>query len=632
MTRHPLADAVAATIAAATAFALSLAAVSDVDFFWHLAVGRHIAQHHALPGENLWSFTAPAHPFAATAWLFDWCAYQLHAAFGIPGVQVAVALVLGAAFALVFLTARRLGAPTGWALTLSLAAAAASQTRLVQRPHAVSYLLLALVGLGVTIARDSKRRWPLVVAPLVIALWSNFHAGAVFGTGLVGLYAIAAWVDRFRKRDSDPFAWSASAAACVVALVANPSGLEEIRYALFHLRSVTTVVELGEFGSPTLATHAPFWILLGLGAIGLWAKGRRVDVAHLLAFVAFGVLAGRAMYVAPMFSIVTAPFTAVNLAALAAPVAGRTTRAFRLALAALAPAGVLLGALALAPEPLLHFASRIHLGPDPFRVPEAGAAAAKAMGISGRCFTSWDLSGFTEFTLPDSPVYADPRLLAYPPEVFTQLDAAEQSQPGFDALMDRYGVEWAFRSHQVMRLSGLGRFPVERWALVYWDEASIIFLRRGLPKFEALIREHELRYFLPAASPFDSWRELQGEARATWSREVAEAAGRSPLLSSAQIASCLQQTRAGNLGEASRACDAAVAGVHERERFHPLEGQARRVEAAIALALLGQGWQRAGDPRGFSEALAQAELLGRGSAEVFSAIGGMYLATEPEKA
>ena len=113
---------------------------------------------------------------------------------------------------------------------------------------------------------------------------------------------------------------------------------------------------------------------------------------------------------------------------------------------------------------------------------------------------------------------------------------------------------------------------------------------------------------------------------------MTEAAGRSPLLSSAQIALCLEETRAGNLGGAGRACDAAVAGVLERERLHPLEGQARRVEAAIALALLAQGWQRAGDAKGFRESIARAEVLGRGSPEVFAAIGGMYLSTEPATA
>ena len=632
MTRKAVTDAVAATIAAATAFLLSMGAVSDVDFFWHLAVGRFIAQHHALPQKNLWSFTAPDHPFAATAWLFDWAAYQLDAAFGIVGVQVGSAAVLGLAFALVYLTARRLGAGPAWALAFTQLGAVAAQTRLTQRPQAVSYLLLAVFGLLVAIARDSKRKWPLIAAVPLVALWSNFHAGAVFGAGLIGLNAIAAWVDRFRKVPSEPLRWSACAAACVVALVANPSGLGEVSYALFHLRSVTTVVDLTEFGSPQWSTHAALWILFALGLAGLAAKGRKPDSAHALTLVAFGVLAARAMYVGPMFSLVSAPFTAAALGGLAGRFREELTDGFRAALSVLAPIAVTIGALALAPEPLVYFFSRIHPGPDVFRVAEPGAAWAKAMGISGKCFASWDLSGFTEWTLPGSPVYLDPRLLAYPPEVYKELEVAEEAQPTFDALMDRHGVEWAFRSHQVWRMSGIGRFPPERWALVYWDESSLIFLRRDLPKFEALIREHELHAFLPAASPIDSWRDLKGEARAAWVREVTEAAQRSPLLASAQIGLCLEQTRAGKLDEATGACDAAIRGVLERERFHPLEGQTRRIEAAVALALLAGAQQRAGNARAFAEAIFRAEQLGRDSAEVFTVIGGAYLATDSRKA
>lgn len=627
MSLRRLADAAALVVTAVTAFVLSLAPVSDVDFFWHLAVGRHIAQTGALPGKNLWSFTAPDHPFAATAWLFDWCAWQLQAAFGIAGVQVAAALVIAAAFTFVYRTARALGAGPGWALALTLAAEAASQTRFTQRPHIMTWLFLA--ALGWLAASRGQRRWPLAVMPLVVALWSNFHAGAVFGAGLVGLLAIHAWLERLRRRPADVWGWSLCAAACVVALVANPSGLDEVTYALFHLRSVKSVVDLSEFGSPTLEHHGAFWILLVTGAIALVARGRSADLGQVLAFVAFGVLAVRAMYVAPMFTLVTAPFTAANLAAL---FAGRATAPFRTALALLGPGLALLAGLSLAPEPLAHFAARVSLGVDPFLVPAPAARWVKANGINGRCFSSWDVSGYVEWELPDSPVYADPRLLAYPPEVFTALAAADESQAAFDALMDEHRVEWAFRTHRVLRMSGIGRFPPDRWALVYWDESSLIFLRRGLPKFQALIAQHEVKYFLPALSPFDSFRDLAGEHRQQWAREVTQAAARSALLSSAQLAVCLEEARNGNLGAAALGCDAAVAAVRERERFHPREGQARRIETAIAHAVLARGWQRAGNAERFNEGLAQAERLGRDSPEVFVAIGGTLLETDPKKA
>ncbi len=594
-------DAVAAALCGGLAFVLALAPVNDVDFFWHLAVGRHIAEHGALPGKNLWSFTAPDHPFEATAWAFDLSAFLLHRAFGVGGVQLAVAALLAAAFALVFLTARRLDAPRPLAFALTAMAALASQTRLTQRPHAVTYACLALAAW--LVARGGRARWAL---PPLVAVWSNFHAGCVFGAGLVGLVAISEWVERFRGKTNDARTWSTIAAACVVALMLNPSGAGEVKYALFHLGSVTSVVDLSEFQRPPFQTHGTFWVLLALGVAGV-ALTR--GVRHALIVLAFGVMAVRAMYVAPMFSLVTVPFTAAALGARLRP--GWSP--------AFVPAG-LAAALWLAPEPVTHFANRIHLGVDPYAVPEDAAKAARALGLNGRVFPSWDLSGFVEWALPESPVYADPRLLAYPPEVFTALSAADESQPAFDALMDEHQVAWAFRSHRVLRMSGIGRFPRERWALLYWDEAASLYVRR-----EQLADRREVQFFLPAAPVLESFQTLKGEEREAWWREASEAAQRSPRLASAQIAACLELARRGDPAGAARACDLAVDGIEDRHRFHPLEGQTRRNEAAIAIALLG----RAGD---FDAAAHRALRVSRDSPEVLTALGGLALAHDKAKA
>lgn len=587
-------DAAGAVLCGAFAFVLALAPVSDVDFFWHLAVGRHVATHGALPGKNLWSFTAPDHPFEATAWLFDVCIYGLHQAFGVAGVQVAVALVLGGAFALVFLTARRRLAPFPLALMLTLLAALASQSRLTQRPQAVTYLFLALAGWLVAVG--GKWRWALI--PL-IAVWSNFHAGCVFGAGLVGLVALSHTVERFRGKPNQAPSWALCAALCVVALVCNPSGAGEVRYALFHLGTVTSVVDLAEFQSPGLSTHGVFWVLVGLGA---FAALIRFEVEQALVVAAFAVLAARAMYVAPMFSLVSVPFTAL---ALGARMTGRVQ--------AIAAPAIAVVSLFLVPEPLTHFVRRVQLGVDPYRVPEAGAAAARALGMQGPVFTSWDLAGLVEWSCPESRVYADPRLLAYPPEVFSALAKAEESQADFDALLAKYDVRWAFRSQRVLKLSGVGRFPPATWALLYWDEASLVFVRR-----DQLGDRREVRFFLPAAPVLDTYRALKGDDREAWWAEVQDAAKRSPRLATAQIASCLELGRRGQPAEAAKACDAAVAVMEERERFFPLEGQTRRIEAGIAFGLLGE-FQRAED-------------VAPKSPEVLTALGGMLLAKDKAKA
>ncbi len=76
--RERLLAAAAATGCGVFAALLALRPIAEPDLFWHLAVGRYVATEHRLPTTNLWSFTAPDHPFLASSWLFDFLAHGLY--------------------------------------------------------------------------------------------------------------------------------------------------------------------------------------------------------------------------------------------------------------------------------------------------------------------------------------------------------------------------------------------------------------------------------------------------------------------------------------------------------------------------------------------------------------------------
>src|SRR5215472_9249008 len=52
---------------------------NDPDLWWHLKLGQIIATTHAIPSTELFSHTAPGHPWTAHEWLAQlsmYCAYQ----------------------------------------------------------------------------------------------------------------------------------------------------------------------------------------------------------------------------------------------------------------------------------------------------------------------------------------------------------------------------------------------------------------------------------------------------------------------------------------------------------------------------------------------------------------------------
>ncbi|MFZ5468506.1 MAG: hypothetical protein ACOZIN_03625 [Myxococcota bacterium] len=611
--RSILKDAAAAASVFSATFVLSLAPVADPDAFWHLAIGRHIASTGSLPRTNLWSFTTPEHSFDPTSWLFGLCAHLLERAAGLEGLHVAIALTIALAFAVVYATGRILGASPLLTCSLTLAAAAAFQARYTLRPHAVSYLFLAVLAMLLVLARRGRTRVLWGVPPL-IALWVNFHAGAVFGVGAVACLLVARVFERLRSSGtrSPPLAacvWCTAASS--IALLATPLGWEILRYTGWHhLAEVGFIGELAEFTVPGPSRYLLFWILLALGGVALGKEGRRADSFAVALLLGFGLLAIRAVRVGPKFLIVTIPWVAAALSTVECPgflrkLLERIPLHLKPALAALLPGASLIAALWVGERPLQHYLRRVQLGVDPFRVPVAAARFARAAGISGRCFTSWEVSGFVEWALPESPVFHDPRLLAYPSWVFDELSRAEHSQEAFDELMRKFDVEWVLQNHAPVRLSGRGRFKAPRWALVYWDEASALYVRRDIPRFADIIARNEFTLFTPEASVPRMWWSTRGAARARLAEEVSRAVSHSPRFAAAHTARCLERADAGDLSLAISACAQAGYALEQYERFNP-RYQQRRQELAAALINLAEAAERQGGTEEAAHAYEEA--------------------------
>ena len=72
-----------ATAAVALAgLAIGLHKLDDFDTWWHLAAGRWIATHHAVPVTDTLSHTVRDHAWVNMQWLFDLALYGAHQMVG----------------------------------------------------------------------------------------------------------------------------------------------------------------------------------------------------------------------------------------------------------------------------------------------------------------------------------------------------------------------------------------------------------------------------------------------------------------------------------------------------------------------------------------------------------------------
>ena len=58
--------------------AFALRRLDDFDTWWHLASGRWIAQHHAVPYTDVLSFTARNNEWVNLQWLYDLLLYAIY--------------------------------------------------------------------------------------------------------------------------------------------------------------------------------------------------------------------------------------------------------------------------------------------------------------------------------------------------------------------------------------------------------------------------------------------------------------------------------------------------------------------------------------------------------------------------
>jgi hypothetical protein len=152
--------------------------VSDPDFFWHLKVGQWILDHHAIPSQDLFTYTVSDHRFVAHEWLSEVIMAAINAVAGLGGVSLYFAAITWGAFVALLRTARAGYIIAGLGLALAFAAGNpiwGPRTQMITFGFTVALLLLLR-----RYRESHDRRWLYALPPLFL-LWVNLHAGFTIG-------------------------------------------------------------------------------------------------------------------------------------------------------------------------------------------------------------------------------------------------------------------------------------------------------------------------------------------------------------------------------------------------------------------------------------------------------------------
>jgi len=458
----------------------AIAPIHSYDFFWHLATGRWIAEHHALPTTDPFALASAKSPWINGEWLWQLGAYAVHAIGGDRGISIAQALFVAAIFLIGFLFAAR-DHDLGVALFAAAIAFAGASDRLGVRPAAAAALLIA-IAVGLLGSKLAVPRLAIVYA-LVTIVWINTHPSALIGPLLAAATLLVDWrrwpvvVASAAALLVNPFGWNA--------LVAPLRLSTEVTSGAFvNAEWQTTTFEQFPLIYLTIAVMVIAFVATRDNRDNLW----RMAIFALLAFLSIRYVRNHALYFAALPMLV--PVSARKLS--------RNT-SYALAACALVPIGWAMAHIDHA------------IGADAAYFPVRSVARLKSLNLAGNIYNVDQFGGYLEWTFyPQRRVLTDGRNELYAAFI-AEDDRARHDSRVWHALIDKYSIDLAVDEYaapiEVMDVAtqqkrsmpaSLARYRRRDWALISFDDVAMIFARRNAFPAELLDRI-EYVYLVPDA-------------------------------------------------------------------------------------------------------------------------------------
>jgi len=430
--------------------------IRNYDFFWHLATGRWIAEHRALPLTDPFAVASDRGEWVNGEWLFEVVLHGFERVLGIAGLSWLRALFIAALFTLVLRFSEN--------LLLTALAFAGAMPVIDLRPSGVAALFVVL---AIAVARKNNA----ILYAVLTVLWINVHPSALLAPVIALLLTRKVPITL----------------ASVVALLVNPYGI----YGVLAPLRLLTFVGSGTFVNAEWLPSAPLTFPLLYASIAIaavvFAMKRedpgRVLLALLLAFLAVRHVRNQPLWFAA-FPLLVAP----------------SMRAIPRALEYVASAALLA---------FVAIRGDHRLGVSPFRFPLQAVARLKASGLRGNVYNPDQFGGFLIWSFyPERRTLTDGRNELYRAFI-PEYARARLDQRAWRELLRRYRIDLAVDEYRppldvmngVTRQrtkmpASLAYWPRQQWALIAFDRAAMVFARRDAFSREQLA-QWEIRGVVP---------------------------------------------------------------------------------------------------------------------------------------
>ncbi len=453
----------------------------DGDVGWHIRTGQYILAHHAVPHQDLYSFSKPGAPWYAWEWLTDVIDASLYSLAGLKGVVLMAGVVI-ALFSTTLI--RRMvwrGSHLFVAMIVALMGVGSASIHFLARPHIFTLLLLSISVWMVEAdrARPTRRIWLLVPITMI---WTNLHGGFL---ALIVVLGVATAGLAIERKFSNAMRYAALTAACGAASLINPYGYRLHQHVIEYLRSDWIRNVIQEFQSPSFRNEnmMQFEALLFLGLMVAALSFRRGRVVEGLWIVVFANLSLSSVRHVPVYVTVTAPILAAEISewwrawtanakksSLAGIINGMAADSIRQFRRTSAWPALAVMALMLIGRPIPW---PTDFAPEVF--PVKMVHENEDLLLNSRLLTTDQWADFLIYTNPAQKVFVDGRSDFYGPEVGNEYIRLMNGQWDWANILEKYGFNAALLPVE-SSLSQLLKMRAD-WRVVEDDGKRILLVR-----------------------------------------------------------------------------------------------------------------------------------------------------------
>jgi hypothetical protein len=420
------------------------------DFWHHLARGRAIAEQGHLINHDLFTFTVRDQAFQDNNWLTQLLYYWLYQHGGLNLVVFVNSLTLALVIGILVWLCRRASNSAILASGMGILAFLGMWQIMIIRPQTFSFLLF--VTLYAILLNADRRRWLLVLPPLILALWANLHGGFPIGLILVGAFLLAeVWQSclTYGKgvlQDRRVWGLTACLACCFLATCVNPYGWNIYRYVL-TTSATAAQRRIDEWVPPGTSMFIGKVFMLSVvllfGLFGL--ARRRPTIREVCLVLCFLPLACGSVRMIAWWLMIVTPIMASQLAETFPSFAAQRDEPAGPTLSAAVFCGVLLVVFGLS-LPWLERYNPLNGGHGLHRQEmdlEEVASAFPTDGPEMRIFSRFEWGEYLGWrTAPQGRVFMDGRIEIFPDKVWDDYTAVTTASADWQAVLDEYAVSY----------------------------------------------------------------------------------------------------------------------------------------------------------------------------------------------